>query len=137
MFSSDHIALYVHDLSVSRNFYEYLGGRVVSKASPHFVEIMLGSQRLHLVLDKGEAKGPVDGIGINHFCLQVPQLSDLAAFAKRLEACELIAHLGGIIIEDSPMLGDGLDHHCEERPPLKTLYFKDPDSINIEVRAYK
>jgi catechol 2,3-dioxygenase-like lactoylglutathione lyase family enzyme len=137
LFDVDHIALHVRDLEASRKFYTFLGGRVVSKPSPHFLEIMLGAQRIHLL---PQAEGPADGLvnaGIEHFCLQVPSFRELAEVVERLKMCEQIAHHGPPVIEESPMLGDGLDHHSEERPPLKTVYFKDPDGIAIEIRTYK
>ena len=137
MYSVDHIALHVRDLAVSRSFYEFLGGHVVSKPSPHFLEVMLGSQRIHLVTQADAPSAQRVTAGIDHFCLRVPRIGDLAIVAKKLEGCAMIAHYGRPVIEDSPMLNGGRDDHCEERPPLRTLYFKDPDGVNIEIRAYE
>jgi catechol 2,3-dioxygenase-like lactoylglutathione lyase family enzyme len=139
MLRSDHTALAVRDLDRSRAFYLNLGGRVVSKPSPNFLEIMLGDLRLHLVptvardgataVDEGAA-------GIDHFCLSVASVRDLHALCERLNAFQRA--IGGAPCElvGSPMLGEGFAGHAEERPPLKTLYMRDPDGIQLEIRAY-
>lgn len=125
LFQADHLALHVKDLAVSRAYYERLGGRVVSKPSPHFLEIMLGNQRLH-ILPAARSAYEAERSGVNHFCLSVASLADL----------QRVAALVGAEIEESEMLGEGLAEHCEERPPLRTAYFADPDGIGIELRCY-
>ena len=135
-FRSDHIALAVRDLAASRRFYEALGGRTVSKPSPHFLEIMLGEQRLHLLPEASRDVAADDSIRIDHFCVAVESVAALEAYAAYLR---LLPELAGrpIAVTESEALGEGLGDHCEERPPLKTLYFADPDGIRIEVRAYR
>lgn len=135
LFAHDHVALTVKDLGVSRDFYEHLGGRVVSRPSASFMEIVLGEIRLHLIPDREANDVQRRSPRIDHLCLRVASLDDLTAVEKLINAhpalvgrpCE---------IEDSPPLGEGGKDHCEERPPRKTLYFEDPDGIRLEVRAY-
>lgn len=147
LFVPDHIALSVKDLAASRRFYEFLGGRVVSKPSKNFLEIMLGTQRIHLVPDAhttfdflgNNAKrenGETPRAGIDHFCLTVASVTDLEFLACRLTDSPFPGSSAVKLVE-SPKLGDGFSAHCEERPPLKTLYFSDPDGIALEVRAYQ
>lgn len=134
-FLHDHIALTVKDLAVSREFYEYLGGRVVSKPSSGFMEIVLGEIRLHILPSEGDSTDVAPASRIDHLCLRVASLEDLASVHERIRAHPLIdGHK--FAIEDSPPLGEGGAEHCEERPPQKTLYFEDPDGIRLEVRAY-
>ncbi len=135
-FLTDHIALAVRDLAASRRFYEALGGRTVSKPSPHFLEIMLGEQRLHFLPEARRDASVTDEVRIDHFCVAVESVTALEEYAACLRA---LPELEGrrIEVEDSERLGAGLREHSEERPPLKTLYFADPDGIRIEVRAYR
>lgn len=134
-FCHDHVALTVKDLGVSRAFYEHLGGRVVSRPSTGFMEIVLGEIRLHLVPDSGATDVQRRSPRIDHLCLRVATLDDLSAVEKLLNAHPALAGRP-CEIEDSPPLGEGGKEHCEERPPRKTLYFQDPDGIRLEVRAY-
>lgn len=135
LFAHDHVALTVKDLDVSRSFYEYLGGRVVSRPSTGFMEIVLGEIRLHLIPDHAATDVQHRSTRIDHLCLRVRSLADLAEVEKLLNAHPaLVDH--PCEIEDSPPLGEGGKEHCEERPPRKTLYFQDPDGIRLEVRAY-
>jgi len=143
MFRHDHVALTVKDLQVSREFYEYLGGHVVSKPSPKFMEIVLGEIRLHLVRGgegegEGEASTTANDVAsrIDHLCLRVGSVSDLAAIRNMLNAHPALRDRGKPCeVEESPPLGIGQDH-VEEVPPQRTLYFEDPDGIRLEVRAY-
>ena len=135
-FSHDHVALTVRDLEVSREFYEYLGGRVVSRPSRGFMEIVLGDIRLHLVPDEGATQKKARAPRIDHLCLRVSSLEVLNEVERHVNAHPLLARKRPCVVEDSPPLGDGGKDHCEERPPRKTLYFQDPDGIRLEVRAY-
>lgn len=135
-FSHDHIALTVKDLQVSREFYEYLGGRVVSRPSTGFMEIVLGDIRLHLVPDSGAVQKTPRSPRIDHLCLRVSSLDALTEVEHHVNAHPLLAGRRPCEVEDSPPLGEGGMDHCEERPPRKTLYFADPDGIRLEVRAY-
>jgi catechol 2,3-dioxygenase-like lactoylglutathione lyase family enzyme len=120
----------VKDLEVSREFYEFLGGRVVSKPSSGFMEIVLGEVRLHLIPNGHLADGHDERPRIDHLCLRVGSVEDLMSVQKRISPrspCE---------VEDSPPLGQGGKKHVEEYPPRKTLYFEDPDGIRLEIRAY-
>ena len=135
-FSHDHIALTVRDLDVSREFYEYLGGRVVSRPSRGFMEIILGEIRLHLVPDEGATSKNARTARIDHLCLRVASLEALSEVEKHVNAYPRFAGRSPCEVEDSPTLGEGGKDHCEERPPRKTLYFRDPDGIRLEVRAY-
>lgn len=137
MLRSDHTALAVKNLGLSREFYEFLGGRVVSKPSPHFVEIMLGDLRLHIVrAPEPEERVSEKAPRIEHFCLSVDSTHELEKLRDRVNGCELIKHMGPFEIQESPPLGEGFAGHAEQRPPNRTLYMKDPDGIMIEVRCY-
>lgn len=138
MFRADHAALAVKSLSRSRSFYEYLGGKVISKPSPNFVEVMLGNLRLHLVQAVGETSDKrCEGTqGIDHLCVSVDSLAELTAVCHLLNSCSLLAGFGPFAIQESPPLGDGFQDHAEERPPLRTLYAHDPDGISLEIRCY-
>jgi catechol 2,3-dioxygenase-like lactoylglutathione lyase family enzyme len=130
VFRHDHVALAVKDLEVSREFYEFLGGRVVSKPSSAFMEIVLGEIRLHLIPNADGAGGDHERPRIDHLCLRVASVEDLLSVQKMISPrspCE---------VEDSPPLGEGGKEHVEECPPRKTLYFEDPDGIRLEIRAY-
>lgn len=135
-FSHDHVALTVKDLAVSREFYEYLGGRVVSRPSKGFMEIVLGEIRLHLIPDEGASQKKARAPRIDHLCLRVASLEALGQVEEHVNAHPLFAGRRPCEVEDSPPLGEGGKEHCEERPPRKTLYFEDPDGIRLEVRAY-
>jgi catechol 2,3-dioxygenase-like lactoylglutathione lyase family enzyme len=165
MFRHDHVALTVRDLQISREFYEYLGGHVVSKPSPAFMEIVLGEIRLHLVrraagekLDAivaatertpstagratdaatdaatAEQEEAAEKQRIDHLCLRVSSIDDLASIRDRINAHPTLRGRAPCTLIDSPPLGEG--KHLEELPPRKTLYFEDPDGIRLEVRAY-
>jgi catechol 2,3-dioxygenase-like lactoylglutathione lyase family enzyme len=140
-FRHDHVALVVKDLKVTREFYEYLGGRVVSKPSLAFMEIALGEIRLH-VLPRGNegepSPRPEDGgrSRIDHLCLRVDSVEALVRLQERLNVHSSLRARTPCAVEDSPPLGEGGKVHVEERPPRKTLYFEDPDGIMLEVRAY-
>jgi catechol 2,3-dioxygenase-like lactoylglutathione lyase family enzyme len=136
-FRHDHIALTVRDLNVSRQFYESLGGRVVSLPSTAFMEIVLGEIRLHLI-PAGEADvgRRTAGARIDHLCLQVASVDALLSVQEMLNEHPLLVGRARCHVEDSPPLGEGGQTHVEERPPRKTLYFEDPDGIRLEIRAY-
>ncbi|MCX6124432.1 MAG: VOC family protein [Proteobacteria bacterium] len=152
---SDHIALNVADQLRSRKFYELIGGKIVSKASPYFMEIVIGNQRLHIVTrgcatknEKNTAPAdvtvnPVIVVAppIDHFCLRVSNLVELEALLNKLNGSPLLAdqrqRSGPLKIIDSPPLGAGAEGQAEEFPPLKTLYLRDPDGVGIEIRAYQ
>jgi catechol 2,3-dioxygenase-like lactoylglutathione lyase family enzyme len=136
MFKSDHTAFAVTSLARSRAFYEHLGARVVSKPSPHFLEMMLGDLRLHMIEATDRATVKDGRLGIDHICVAVGSYADLVKVRDRINAFEGGSALAPFEIEDSEMLGDGMMEHAEERPPLKTLYARDPDGIVVEVRAY-
>jgi catechol 2,3-dioxygenase-like lactoylglutathione lyase family enzyme len=136
MFKSDHTAFAVRDLSRSRAFYEHLGGRIVSKPSPSFVEVMLGDLRLHMVQATTDAPAEGGAAGIDHVCLAVEKVTDLEAVLERINAYPEIREHAHYELGDSPMLGKDFVEHAEERPPLKTLYFRDLDGIMLEIRAY-
>jgi len=137
VFGHDHVALTVRDLDASREFYEYLGGRVVSRPSPGFLEIVLGEIRLHLLPEADPVTGePTRGPRIDHLCLRVSSLDALALVEERINGHPRLRDRAPCVIEDSPPLGEGGKQHVEEFPPRKTLYFEDPDGIRLEVRAY-
>lgn len=135
MFLHDHVALTVRDLHVSREFYEYLGGRVVSKPSAGFLEIVLGEIRLHFVPSNGGVEAHRQS-RIDHLCLRVASVDALDAMQRHINAHPRLKDRAPCAVEDSPPLGDGGADHCEELPPRKTLYFEDPDGIRLEIRAY-
>ncbi len=138
MFLHDHVALTVKNLQVSREFYEYLGGHVVSKPSAAFMEIVLGEIRLHLVRADGSVaeEGRRPASRIDHLCLRVSSVEALTSVQERVNAHPLLSGRAPCEVEDSPPMGDGGTQHVEEFPPRKTLYFEDPDGIRLEVRAY-
>jgi catechol 2,3-dioxygenase-like lactoylglutathione lyase family enzyme len=135
MFLHDHVALTVKDLNVSRDFYQSLGGHVVSKPSSGFLEIVLGEVRLHLVPTSAAEDGRPSS-RIDHLCMRVGTVEDLTALQDVLRSHPLLTGRAPCEVEDSPPLGDGGKIHVEEHPPRKTLYFEDPDGIRLEVRAY-
>lgn len=142
MFLHDHVALTVRDLPTSRRFYESLGGHVVSKPSPSFLEILLGEVRLHLVKGGDPKLGPSahaneteQPVRIDHLCLRVATVDKLRAIEEHVNGLLVSEGHAPCRVEDSPPFGAG-GTHVEERPPRKTLYFKDPDGIRLEVRAY-
>src|SRR4051812_41022483 len=122
-FRHDHVALNVKDLQVSRDFYESLGGRVVSKPSSEFMEIVLGEIRLHLVPTGG---GGADAASVKsriaHICLRVESVEDLIYVQERINSHPLRGGRTHCEVEDSPPLGEGGSGHVEECPPRKTLY---------------
>ncbi len=139
IFGHDHVALSVKDLQVSGEFYEYLGGRIVSKPSSAFMEIVLGEIRLHLVPsengdDRSSTARPASRI--DHLCLRVSSVEALSSVQERINAHPLLVGRAQCEVEDSPPLGERGADHCEEFPPRKTLYFHDPDGIRLEIRAY-
>jgi catechol 2,3-dioxygenase-like lactoylglutathione lyase family enzyme len=140
-FRHDHIALTVKDLQVTRQFYESLGGRVVSKPSSAFMEIVLGDMRLHILPTGSAAEEAPRGTPqrksrIDHLCLQVESVEDLMWVEQTINTHPLLSGRARCEVEDSPPFGEGGSEHVEERPPRKTLYFADPDGIRLEVRAY-
>jgi catechol 2,3-dioxygenase-like lactoylglutathione lyase family enzyme len=136
-FLHDHVALTVRNLEVTREFYESLGGRVVSLPSTAFMEIVLGEIRLHLVpAGEGDVAERSAGARIDHLCLRVASTEVLVAVQEMLNEHPLLVGRARCHVEDSPPLGEGGETHVEERPPRKTLYFEDPDGIRLEVRAY-
>lgn len=135
MFKADHIALNVADLGRSKSFYESLGGRVVSKPSPHFLEMMLGDLRLHILPVQGDPRATATH-GLDHMSVNVESVAQLEQVRDLLNDSPLVAAWAPFAIEESTMLGDGLSEHAEERPPRKTLYAKDPDGIVLEIRCY-
>lgn len=140
MFHQDHVAMFVKDLAASREFYEYLGGRMVSKPSPNFLEIMLGEVRLHILpLPKNAGAKESSNeprIGIDHLCLRVASFEELVYMQAKINAFPSLQRHEPYVIEESPPLSSDRRTHCEERPPRMTLYFEDPDGIKLEIRAY-
>ncbi len=135
MLRFDHLALSVSDLAASAAFYEYLGGRRVSKPSPHFIEILLGELRLHLVAAE-HAETHAQGACIDHFCASVASLAELTAIRDLINSHPRMQASGPFEIQQSPPMDAERTGHCEERVPSHTLYFRDPDGIHVEIRAY-
>ena len=136
MIKHDHIALAVADFAKSLDFYLVLGAKVISKPSVKFVEILLGDVRLHLILSKDKEASQSSHPRLDHLCLGVESLVELTELAKRLNETAAGQKYGPFLIQESPPLGPGLTH-SEERPPLATLYFRDPDGIGLEARCYQ
>jgi len=132
----DHIALAVKDFEKSLEFYLGIGGSVVSKPSDKFVEILLGEVRLHLILAKDPAGPQIDSPRLHHLCLRVDSLLELNELTEHLNKTAAGKHFGPFLVQESPPLGPG-QTHSEERPPLATLYFRDPDGIGLEARCYR
>jgi catechol 2,3-dioxygenase-like lactoylglutathione lyase family enzyme len=137
----DHIALAVTNFEKSLEFYLTLGARVVSKPSDKFVEIVLGDVRLHLILASHQSPSPsnpspFDHPRLHHLCLAVDSLTELQDLSLRLNNTKAGQKYGPFLIQESPPLGPGKTH-SEERPPLATLYFRDPDGIGLEARCYR
>jgi hypothetical protein len=98
---------------------------------------MLGDLRLHLVrTDRDRPATPVAAPGLAHFCVSVDSYAELEKVRDLLNACPLLEAWAPFAIETAPMLGEGLASHCEERPPRHTLYARDPDGVELEVRCY-
>jgi len=136
LFKTDHTAFAVRDLEKSKAFYEHLGGRVTSKPSPNFVELMLGELRLHMIRAGSDKRASNTAACIDHISLSVGSIDELQKVQARVNAAPHLEGQGPFEIEDSTPLGVDFVDHAEERPPLKTLFFRDPDGITIEIRAY-
>lgn len=144
MFKNDHIAIFVKDVDISRHFYEYIGGRVVSQPSNKFLEILLGEVRLHILPlpDQALANQPLPAQALagtprlDHLCFQVESLDDLVFLQAKINSFPSPRPHEPYVIKDSPPLAMDGKSHCEQRPPRKTLYFEDPDGIKLEARAY-
>jgi len=136
VFKNDHTAMAVRTLQRSRRFYEFIGGRVVSKPSAHFLEIMLGDLRLHIVQGDGGSVQP-GGVGLDHVCVSVENLATLEDLCARLNSYPDITAFGPFAIQDSPPLGADFTEHAEQHVPRQTLYARDPDGINLEFRCYR
>ena len=136
MLKHDHIALAVSNFDQSLEFYLALGARVVSKPSEKFVEILIGEVRLHLILAKEPGKALANHPRLDHLCLGVDSIAELNQLAKNLNKTAAGLKHGPFLVQESPPLGPG-QTHAEERPPLATLYFRDPDGIGLEARCYR
>lgn len=135
MYKHDHIAIAVSSLKCSEEFYCAIGGRVVSKPSERFTEVMIGEVRLHLILSEAQNQQVARFPRIDHLCLNVVSFSQLQELRDILNKTTASQAFGPWQIQESPPLGPN-ESHCEERPPLATLYFKDPDGIGLEARCY-
>ena len=136
MLKHDHIALAVSNFEKSLEFYLALGAKVVSKPSEKFVEIVLGNVRLHLILSKNQGSSQSMSPRLDHLCLGVDNLTELTELSKKLNKTSAGQKYGPFLVQESPPLGPG-QTHSEERPPLATLYFRDPDGIGLEARCYR
>jgi extradiol dioxygenase family protein len=129
------MALYVSNLETSKHFYQKLGGKTTSKPSDKFVEILFGGHRLHLVQTPSKPSYFTSTLPrIDHFAVSVPDAGALEHVCQTLNKCDEIKAWAPFKIIPSPPMGQG--EHLEQRPPLKTLYAKDPDGITIEIRCY-
>lgn len=141
MFRFDHAALNVVSLARSAEFYQSLGAKVVSRPSPHFLEMVLGELRLHFVpISAASATNDeiyVNHSAIDHICLRVETVEELEKLCEKFNANRHIADFGPFEIRQSPPMGHGFQEHAEQSPPTKTLYAKDPDGIKLEVRYYR
>lgn len=126
----------VSSLERSTDFYQTLGGRVVSKSSDRFIEIIVGEVRLHLILASEKNQFFAQTPRIDHMCLTVASLTQLQELRDLVNKTAAATQFGPWQIQESPPLGQG-ETQCEERPPLATLYFKDPDGIGLEARCYQ
>lgn len=135
MFRFDHIALVVSDPERTAGFYEALGGRRVSKPSPHFIEIMLGEVRLHITPAETSG-GPPASAGLDHFCAFVNSAEELASVRDLVNQHPSTRRHGPVEIQQSPPMDAARTGHCEERVPTQTLYFRDPDGVQVEIRRY-
>jgi catechol 2,3-dioxygenase-like lactoylglutathione lyase family enzyme len=133
---SDHVALAVRSLARSREFYVgLLGATVVSKPSDTFLEILLGDLCIHLLPMAAAADAKTDMARWHHGALAVESMADLRALRDALNASPLVASYGPFDVQESPPQGTG-GTHVERRPPVGTLYFRDPDGIRLEARCY-
>jgi catechol 2,3-dioxygenase-like lactoylglutathione lyase family enzyme len=136
----DHIGIICKDLEKSRAFYvECLGARVTSKDSPHFLELMVGNVKFHFIREGTlDLTDPQREIKLrDHFCLNVKGLGELEALQQTLKTSGAqFIDPKTIEVEESIPLGEGFQGHAESRPPLRTLFFTDPNGAVIEVRAY-
>jgi catechol 2,3-dioxygenase-like lactoylglutathione lyase family enzyme len=136
MLKHDHIALAVSNFERSLEFYLALGAKVLSKPSEKFVEFLLGEVRLHLILSKEQSASLSSHPRLDHLCLRLDSLSELTELSKTLNKTAAGQKYGPFLVQESPPLGPG-QTHSEERPPLATLYFRDPDGIGLEARCYR
>jgi len=132
----DHIAIAVSNFEKSLEFYLALGAKIVSIPSDKFVEIVLGDIRLHLILAEESSSTQLDTPRLHHLCLCVDSFTELQLLTNQINNSTAGQKFGPFLIQESPPLGPN-QTHCEERPPLATLYFRDPDGIDFEARCYR
>jgi catechol 2,3-dioxygenase-like lactoylglutathione lyase family enzyme len=119
----DHLVLTVADIDASCDFYARVLGMEVVTFGQGRKALSFGIQKLnlHQYRHEFEPKAAQPTSGSADFCLitSVP-LDDVIA---HVEQC-------GIAIEDGPVMRTGA------RGPIRSIYFRDPDSNLVEVSNY-
>ena len=112
-----HLVLNVRDVETSERFYTQVLGFEVAKKSPIGTFLTCGRIHHDLALFQAEdVATPVKGrVGLNHFAIQVEGMDELKEVCRRLK-------------ENGMDIDHGTDHGM-----TKSIYFPDPDGINIEV----
>jgi catechol 2,3-dioxygenase-like lactoylglutathione lyase family enzyme len=134
---ADHVALSIRSLSRSFEFYVgLLGGTRVSAPSETFAEVMLGDACIHLLPIAKAAEAANDHPHAHHVAFGLDTLAELTALRDALNASPLVAEYAPFAIVASPPQGEGATH-VERRPPVATMYFRDPDGVRLEARCYR
>ena len=112
-----HLVLNVRDVEASEKFYTEVLGFQIAMKRPNATFLTCGQVHHDLALFQATEIEPVTKgrLGLNHFAIQVGDMDELKDVHRRLK-------------ENGMDIDHGTDHGM-----TKSIYFADPDGINIEV----
>jgi catechol 2,3-dioxygenase-like lactoylglutathione lyase family enzyme len=122
----DHIVLNVHDVERSLAFYQSCLGLSAERVDDwrrgavSFPSVRINDATLIDLVGVAAAPGPAANLA--HFCL-VTEDSDLTDVVEQLR-------IAGVVVEAGPAIRSGA------RGDAVSIYFRDPDQNQIEVRTY-